>query len=60
MKKTEPVQIRCPKCGQMALGNYKHNPHLAKCPTCHAAGKPDIFTYAFTTLPKGGNTDAEQ
>ena len=43
--KSKPVYVTCPNCGQQALGNYKNNPHLAKCPNCHKVGKPDLFTY---------------
>ena len=44
-KKSSIKYIKCPRCGSEALGNYKHNPNLAKCMKCHSEGKPDIFTY---------------
>jgi len=44
-KKDLIKEVKCPRCGGKALGNYKNNPHLAKCPECHKQSKPDIFTY---------------
>lgn len=34
VKSVDPQWIKCPRCGERALGNYKGSPRLGKCTVC--------------------------